>query len=267
MLSALSPARRRVLLVAAAVAALLVLAVAVPVARGLRGPAPRVAADVATPGSVLLVPGYGGSPSGLTDLAQRLRASGRTVQLVQLPGNGTGDLEAQAKTLDRAARTALTRARATSVDVVGYSAGGVVARLWVRDGGAALARRVVTLGSPQHGTELADLGQLLPQRCPLACQQLGSGSPVLAQLNSGDETPPGPQFVSIWTDLDDVVLPPDSARLDGALNLTVQSVCADDRVRHSGLPADPVVVAMVSEELSAGPLRTFSRADCARLSR
>jgi hypothetical protein len=42
----------------------------------------------------------------------------------------------------------------------GYSAGGVVAHLWVRDGdGGDVERQVLTLGSPQHGTSQAAVGQ------------------------------------------------------------------------------------------------------------
>ena len=67
-----------------------------------------------------------------------------------------------------------------------------MARLWVADGGADVARRIVTLGSPHHGTSLADLaGSVVPPECPVGCRQLGTDSDVLAILNSGDETPEG----------------------------------------------------------------------------
>ncbi|HYO34882.1 MAG TPA: lipase, partial [Geodermatophilus sp.] len=146
------------------------------------------------------------------------------------------------------------------------SAGGVVARLWVAGGGAGVARRVVTLGSPHHGTTLADLAaQVAPGRCPEACRQLAPGSTLLAELNAGDETPAGPTWVSIWTARDETVTPPESARLDGALELEVQSVCAGAQVGHGGLPRDPLVQAMVVAQLAPGDPVPLGPADCARL--
>ena len=114
-------------------------------------------------------------------------------------------------------RKTLSTRGAPSVDVVGYSAGGVVARLWVADGdGAGTARRVVTLGSPQHGIDVAGLAAVLaPGSCPAACQELTPDSPLLGRLNRGDETPAGPLWVSIWTTDDQVVTPATSASLDG----------------------------------------------------
>ena len=101
---------------------------------------------------------------------------------------------------------------ATSVDVVGYSAGGVVARLWVRDkGGVDLARRVLTLGSPHHGTTQAALGAEFAGGCPPACEQLVPDSDVLRRLNAGDETPDGPLWATIRSTSDQVVTPVESA--------------------------------------------------------
>jgi triacylglycerol esterase/lipase EstA (alpha/beta hydrolase family) len=234
--------------------------------RGSRSPTRTNSQD--TVGPVLLVPGYGGSTRALEPLAGVLRGAGRAATVVSLPADGTGDLDQQAAALGRAVDSVRSRTGAATVDIVGYSAGGVVARLWARDhGGAAKARRIVTLGAPQHGTDLASLaGTLAPGGCPVACRQLAMDSPLLDRLNTGHETPTGPTFVSIWTTDDQTVLPPDSARLAGALNMTVQSVCAATHVSHGDLPADPLVTQMVRVELSAGQPVALTSADCARLS-
>jgi triacylglycerol esterase/lipase EstA (alpha/beta hydrolase family) len=247
-------------------ALLLVVGVIVALTRGSDSPA--VSVDQAVPGPVLLVPGYGGSTDALQVLASELTANGRDATMVALPGDGTGDLTEQATTLKQAADAALTRTGASSVDVVGYSAGGVVARIWAKDmGGADQARRIVTLGSPHHGTQVAGLAtQFLPGQCPTACQQLVPNNPLLTALNADDETPAGPEWVSIWTQVDQVVTPPNSAELDGAVNLSVQSVCADSTVDHGNLPRDPLVGAMVSAEIDGDSTVQLGAGDCARLS-
>ncbi len=222
--------------------------------RGLAGRAPQD-----RPGPVLLVPGYGGSTTALQVLASALRAQGREVTIVELVGDGTGDLRAQARQV-QAAADAATAAGAPGVDVVGYSAGGVVARIWADElAGAALARRVVTLGSPHHGTDVAQLGATLaPDACPEACRQLVPGSDLLAGL---DESPDGPVWTSLWTTQDQTVTPPDSARLDGALGFAVQQVCPGAEVQHGQLPRDPLVIGLVLEALGQQPLSTAPAPD------
>jgi triacylglycerol esterase/lipase EstA (alpha/beta hydrolase family) len=219
------------------------------------------------PGPVVLVPGYGGSTRGLERLAVQLRATGRTAVVFRLPGDGTGDLREQARALGAFADR--VRSGAPSVDVIGYSAGGVVTRLWVSDfGGRAVARRVVTLGSPHRGSRVAGLARAFASSsCPAACQQLAPDSTVLGDLNGGDQTPSGPMWTSVWTDFDQVVTPPASGRLEGALDIRLQSVCADERVDHSGLPDAPLVVGIVLEAVAVAPPTAPSAADCAGLRR
>jgi triacylglycerol esterase/lipase EstA (alpha/beta hydrolase family) len=260
--STLAPARRRLVL-----ALLTVLVVAVVVLGAFlvvrRTGSGQAAVDQNQPGPVLLVPGYGGSTGSLRTLAAKLTQAGRDATVLELPGDGTGDLNVAASTLGTAAADAMARTGSPSVDLVGYSAGGIVARLWVADGGADVTRRVVLLGSPNHGTSLADLaGTVAIDACPEACRQLATDSDVLRRLNSGDETPTGPTWVSIWTTQDQTVTPPDTARLDGAVNMPVQSVCADATVGHSDLPSTPLVQAMVLAELGAGAPAPLTAADC-----
>ncbi|HST85114.1 MAG TPA: hypothetical protein VLL08_25470 [Kineosporiaceae bacterium] len=218
------------------------------------------------PGPVLLVAGYGGSASSLAVLGAALRRAGRTVQVVPPVGDNTGDLRAQAQALDRTARQ-LIDSGAPSVDVVGYSAGGVVVRIWADDlDGTAVARRVVTLGSPHHGTDIAGLAaNLLTGACPLACRQLAPGGEVLAGL---PETPTGPSWTSIWTANDDLVIPSNSAALAGAVNIEVQRVCADSQVKHGDLPRDPLVIGLVERALgNPQPAAAPTASDCVALRR
>jgi triacylglycerol esterase/lipase EstA (alpha/beta hydrolase family) len=156
VLAALSPARRRFVLMLCGLVALgLATGIAV-VAASRDRPVTPVSQDAQGP--VLLVPGYGGSRSALDVLGGALRQAGRDVTVVRLAGDGTGDLREQAQVLDEAVRHALDRTGAPSVDLVGYSAGGVTVRLWMRDfRGGDVTRRILTLGSPHHGTELAAL--------------------------------------------------------------------------------------------------------------
>jgi triacylglycerol lipase len=259
LLSSLSP-RRRALVVA--VVALLAGAIVAVVVALRSGSDTHAAAAQDDPGPVLLVPGYGGSLERLQPLADHLRAAGRSVVLVPLPGDATGPLADQATAVAAAVRSA-ERDGAPSVDVVGYSDGGVVVRWWARhDGGSWRARRIVTIASPQHGTDLAAAAAGDTRLCPAACRDVQPDSRFLAELNAKDETPDGPRWVSVYSTTDGVVRPPDSARLDGATNIALQSVCPDDRSTHSEVPEDPLTVGIVAEALGTGPVPQPSAAQC-----
>ncbi len=209
-----------------------------PVAQGRRGP-------------VLLVPGYGGSTTSLQVLAEALESAGRDARIVAPTGAGTQDLRDQAADLGRAVEKVLDETGAPSVDLIGYSAGGVVVRIYIADlGGGSTVRRAVTLASPHHGTAIASLaGSVGSEACPEACQQLDPDSDLLRRLNAGDETPDGPAWVALWTEDDKIVLPPESGSLDGALDFEIQSVCPDLEVTHPDVPRTPAVIGMVEAVL------------------
>ena len=260
-LAGLSPRRRLLVAGLGVIVAAAIVAGVVAAVGGPSGPSGYPPQD--RPGPVLLVPGYGGQTASLSALAGRIRATGRQAIVVGMPGNGTGALDADASVLNEAVTRALASG-APSVDVIGYSAGGVVALLWARqDDGAAKARRVITLGSPYHGAKIAAGAEgFVPGACPAACQQLVPGSSLLAQLDAAP-APARPRWMSLWTTDDNVVTPPGSARLPGAIDVPIQSICPDERISHDQLPTNPVVTEIVLQAIGPGPLRVPTPADCA----
>ena len=246
----MAPARRRMILGVLGLVTLAVIGVVGAVV--LDEVAGGGRADQTALGPVLVVPGYGGRVASVDPMVDALRAGGRDVTVVEPVDGGTGDLKAQARRLDDAARAAMQDTGAESVDVVGYSAGGVVARLWVaEEGGAGIARRVVSVGSPHHGTDVAALALEVAGSCPRACEQLAPDSDLLRVLNAGDETPDGPEWITVSSTADDVVTPSDTSLLDGALNIVTQEFCPDQPTSHGELPADPVTLETL--ETALGP--------------
>jgi triacylglycerol esterase/lipase EstA (alpha/beta hydrolase family) len=244
------------------IAVLVVAVVTVPLAVRLAG---REAPARRTDGGalpVLLVPGYGGDPASLSSLRAALAARGLAATVVALPGQGRGDLRASARVLAKA----VAAAGSGPVDLVGYSAGGIVVRLYLAElGGAARVRHVVMLGTPNHGTTVAGLGvRLNSPECSLACRQLAPGSELLDRLDR-DETPAGPDYLTVWTSRDETVTPPGTAKLKGAFGFELQSICPDTVTSHAGLPRDPLATGLVARALTGGRLEDLGEGDCGAL--
>jgi hypothetical protein len=98
--------------------------------------------------------------------------------------------------------------------IVAHSLGGIAVRAWLQQGGdPALVRRVITVGSPHHGTWLARFG-VSPN-----ARQLWLNSPWLQALARDEAaTPNGVPFTCFFSDCDNVVFPSSVATLPGADN-------------------------------------------------
>ena len=235
------------------------------VVRALAGSPSVTVGDENRPGDVLLVPCYGGSTAALDVLAAKIKAAGGAAIVVQLAGDGTGDRQVQANVLNGHVNQALG-AGSGPVTVIGYSAGGVVAWLWDVDyDGVAKARRIITLGSPLHGADLAAVGVAdVPGECPAACEELVPGSAMLSRLQQTAAVT-RPPWLSLWTTDDQVVQPPDSAQLSGAVDVPLQSIYPGAAIQHGQLPTAPLVVGIVLRTLRSAGLVVPRRSDCRSL--
>jgi triacylglycerol esterase/lipase EstA (alpha/beta hydrolase family) len=197
---------------------------------------------------VLLVHGYGGGPASMAVLERVLESRGRRVISVALPNGGRGDIAVSAVAVEEIVEEERTK----EVDIVGFSAGGLVARTFLEQGGGRV-RSLVFLGTPHHGTRLAGLATSLdPSLCARACREMVPGSRFLRTLNSGRNVPPGTSVANIYSADDGVVTPPRSARLEGARNVLIQDVCPGARVAHTRLVSEPIALGLVVDALEAG---------------
>jgi hypothetical protein len=129
------------------------------------------------------------------------------------------------------------------VDIVAHSLGGLIARYYVQClGGDAYVRTLVTLGTPHSGTRAVPA--LTPH--PLA-RQMRPGSAVLRELAA-----PAPgcrtRFVAFWSDLDQLMIPVTSARLEHK-DLSADNVKVTG-IGHLSLPVHGSVAAEIRRVLS-----------------
>jgi hypothetical protein len=164
--------------------------------------------------------------------ALRRRGFGRVLTLNYSPF--TQDVRAAAARLERLVETTCEETGYERVHVVGHSLGGVIARYYVqRMGGDARVHTLCTLGSPHAGTHAA---RLLPQRL---VRQLRPGSALMQELAAplpGCRT----RFVAFWSDLDQMIVPKRSARIDHG-DLAARNVLIHG-VGHMSLPIHGRVV-------------------------
>jgi triacylglycerol lipase len=126
------------------------------------------------------------------------------------------DLDRYAPQVEAAVRR-IEQATGLAPVLVCHSMGGLVARAWLRQQGGQAARvhRVVTLGSPHHGTWLARFSAT-PNGL-----QMRRGSAWLQQLAQGESAGLRARFVCLYSHCDNIVFPASTAVLPGAQSVHV----------------------------------------------
>lgn len=152
-----------------------------------------------------------------------------------------GSIDDYASVIDNAV-IRMQAATGRPVVVVGHSMGGLAIRGWLRRFNAdARVRRVVTIGSPHHGTWLARFGHTKNGK------QMRQQSAWLTQLAADEPMSRYEGFTCFYGHCDNIVFPAATAMLPGAVNLHVPGTAHVDMAFH------PVVFNEVLRWLSAAP--------------
>lgn len=166
---------------------------------------------------VILLHGLFQNRSCLLPLTWRLRRAGFD-RIVAINTPAWLELETLTDRLRQAVDAVRAATGAEHIHLVGHSMGGIIARNYLQSGtGGRPVARCVTLGSPHRGSKLA----------PFAVSRLGRsllpGSPLLARLNA-TPLPAGVRFTAIYSRHDNIIVPMESARLEGAENIELTEI-------------------------------------------
>lgn len=197
---------------------------------------------------VVLLHGFADNRSVFVLLRRALaKDAGRHVEAVNY-SPFAADIRATAAHLGRRIEDICVRTGQDEVDLVGHSLGGLVARYYAqRLGGDRRMRTLVTLGTPHGGTPVAPLMNAHP-----VVRQMRPESDLITELK---EPAPGcrTRFVSFWSDLDPLMNPLETARVDHP-DLRAHDVRVTG-IGHLALPVHPAVATAVREVIDAdGPM-------------
>ncbi|QXL83584.1 triacylglycerol lipase [Comamonas sp. NLF-1-9] len=179
---------------------------------------------------MVLVHGFGCNRAFWTPWLRRLRREGRACVAVNLQPP-LADIDRYAAAIDLAVRE-VSAASGCAPLVVAHSMGGLAVRAWLHANPGADARiyRVVTLGTPHHGTPAARWGLGANAR------QMRPASAWLQTLAASETAPRRALFICWQSDCDNVVYPLGTALLGGGEAHTVRGV------GHVQLAFEPRVV-------------------------
>ncbi|MGK5026377.1 esterase/lipase family protein [Janthinobacterium sp. RB2R34] len=205
---------------------------------------PRLSA-VPSPGRgllpVLLVHGYVCNRGFWAPLSRRLAQAGVPHGAVDLEPVNAG-IDDFVPLVARAVDELLAQTGAQQVLIVAHSMGGLVARAFLRQHGTRQVARVITLGTPHHGTALANLAPGSNAR--QMSRPGGQPNAWLAQLDAHESPQTRALITSIYSHHDNIVAPQDSARLPGARNSAYAGL------GHVALASDARVMCQVLSEVA-----------------
>jgi triacylglycerol esterase/lipase EstA (alpha/beta hydrolase family) len=157
------------------------------------------------------------------------------------------DIEHFAEQLDGKINRICAATGAKQAMLVCHSMGGLVARAYLRRFGASRVTKVVTIGTPHHGSVLA---WGFPGR---GLEQMRPGNAWLAELNRHEREAAPVPITSIWSRHDSMVGPQASGELACATNLALVGV------GHNALLIDRQAIELVAKILETPHLARAER--------
>lgn len=187
---------------------------------------------------LLLIHGYLANRGFWYWIRNRLEARGWVVATLTLEPAYTS-IDAYADQIERRIEAVLAATGSEKLILLGHSMGGLASRAYLRKHGNRRVARLITLGTPHHGSRLASIAW------GRNGEQMRIGSAWLEALNAAS-VDSLPDSVAVFSYGDNFVMPQESARLDGVGNIAVPAV------GHVGMAISPAFTNTLADVLEAG---------------
>ena len=202
---------------------------------------------------VLLVHGYGCNSGYWYQMSKALQKEHITHYALDMEPV-LSSIDSYAPLIEMAVQRVLAETGSEKVVIVAHSMGGLAARAYLRDFGGANIGKIITLGTPHHGTTLANYG------IGINCGEMnwvgraeeGTDSHWLHLLEASEDKQLRSLIVSIYSHHDNIVSPQRSSHLPLARNIAV------DSIGHVALAFSPDIQARVIEEIRRAGNETSS---------
>ncbi len=193
---------------------------------------------------VLLIHGYGCNSGYWHAMSKALFKANITHHAIDMEPVA-GGIDEYVSMIHEAVERLCVETGCDRIVIVAHSMGGLATRAYLRDHGSGRVAKVVTLGTPHHGTALAyfGIGLNTHQMRWTATGQEGLSSEWLSRLATEEDERVYRLFVSIYSHHDNIISPQTSSYLQGAKNIEFHAI------GHVALALDPVIQAQVIREV------------------
>jgi triacylglycerol lipase len=162
-----------------------------------------------------------------------------------------GSIDASAAAVHAAVERIVAECGQEQVIIIAHSMGGLVARAYLRDYGIRRTAKVITLGTPHHGTTVAQRGigiNCKEMLCTTENNKI-TASDWLQKLAVCENKATRDLFISIYSTHDNVIYPQSSSYLEGANNIAVSGI------GHMSLCIDRGIGQRIVDEINSIPLQ------------
>jgi len=155
------------------------------------------------------------------------------------------DIDSYSPTVSKAVSSICEETKHQKIIIVAHSMGGLIARAYLKTYGTAHIAKVITLGTPHKGTNLANFG--VGRNSQQMRRDFGfAGEPSndwLRQLEQSEDRSQRGLFVSLYSHHDNIIAPQTSSYLAGAKNIELHGI------GHVALALHPLIQKYVIEEI------------------